>query len=70
MSEHKSEKPKANSHLILSDDEAPAIKLKPGMRIEVQTVSILDAELKASRPIAARLCGGTTTCLALIELDK
>ena len=56
-------------HLIESDDTEPTIKVKAGTRFEVRSVSIVDTHLNPSpNKVAARLCGGTNTCLALIEL--
>lgn len=56
-------------HLIVSDDQNPAVRLEPGKKYEVVSVILSDAELKAAQPNAARLCGGTSTCIALVELD-
>jgi hypothetical protein len=64
----KTDKPTTKAHLIVSDDAEPAVKLKPGMRFEVVATTVVDAELKASSKVAARLCGGTNTCLALVEV--
>ena len=55
-------------HLIESEDSAPTLKLKPGMRFEVRATTVVDVELKQVKKLAARLCGGTNTCLALVEL--
>lgn len=55
-------------HLIESEDSAPTIQLKAGMRFEVRTTRIVDTSLRPSQKVAARLCGGTSTCLALVEL--
>ncbi len=55
-------------HLIQSDDKEPTVKLKPGMRFEVRHTTVVDAELKEAKKLAARLCGGTSTCLALVEV--
>jgi len=57
-----------SAHLIQSNDAEPKITVKPGMRFEVRTVSIVDAEMKAGVKIAARLCGSDDTCIALIEV--
>ena len=57
-------------HLIESDESEPTVKLKPGMRFEVHATSIVDVQFKPAGKTAARLCGGTTTCLALIEIEK
>ena len=54
--------------LIVSDDKNPAVKLKPGMKLHVTTVQLLDPSLKPSRKIAARLCSGGGTCVALIDI--
>lgn len=56
--------------LIASEGKNPKVELKPGMRLEVVSVSLLDPTLKKARPKAARLCGGTDTCLALVELGE
>ena len=55
--------------LINSDEKYPVIKLKPGLKFEVSTVALVGTDLKKPTKIAARLCGGTSTCLALIEID-
>ncbi|WP_029032298.1 hypothetical protein [Salinarimonas rosea] len=55
-------------HLIETDDPEPALRLKPGMRFEVRATTVVDPELKPVKKSAARLCGGTNTCLALIEV--
>jgi hypothetical protein len=56
--------------LIVSDDEAPAVTLRPGMRFEVRSVPLVDPTLQAAQAIGARLCGGSGTCLALIEINQ
>jgi len=55
--------------LIASDQKKPKIALQPGMKLQVVSIKLADPTLKAARPIAARLCGGTNTCLALVETD-
>ena len=62
-------KPKTTGHLIVSDDPQPAIVLAPGKKYQVVSIAVSDSKLKPAAPIAARLCGGTTTCLALVEID-
>ncbi len=54
--------------LIVSDEASPAVKLKPGQKLHVTAVSVITPDLKKGGPIAARLCGGTSTCLALVEI--
>lgn len=55
-------------HLIVSDEENPSIPLVAGKNWRVTSVSVVSPELKKSNAIAARLCGGTSTCLALVEI--
>ena len=54
-------------HLIASDSASPAISVKPGMKLHVVSVKIVDAQLKQAGAIAATLCGGTSTCVAMFE---
>jgi hypothetical protein len=54
--------------LIVSDDKNPKVTVKPGMKLQVVTVALVGADLKKPSKVAARLCGGTTTCLALVEV--
>jgi hypothetical protein len=63
-----SSNPPTKSHLVVSEEAEPAIKVKAGMRFEVHSVVVVDEELQASKKVAARLCGGTSTCIALVEI--
>jgi len=54
--------------LVASKEAKPAIKVKPGMKLEVVSVALVDPAGKKVGPVGARLCGGTSTCLALVEL--
>lgn len=54
--------------LIVTNEKQPKISIKPGMRLEVIAIELADTELKKAKGIAARLCGGTSTCLALVEV--
>lgn len=54
--------------LIVSDDKNPSVTLKPGMKLQVVAVDLVEPNLKASKKIAARLCSGGGTCVALIEI--
>lgn len=60
---------RAAVNLVLSEDKVPRIELKPGMRFEVASVAVVDEKLTRKTGVGARLCGGTSTCLALIDLD-
>jgi len=55
--------------LIVSNDKNPKVLVKPGTTLKVTTVSLADPQLKKPKKIAARLCGGTNTCLALVDVD-
>ncbi len=55
--------------LIVSDEKNPVVPLKPGMKLNVTTVQLLDPSLKPSKKIAACLCGGGGTCLALLDIS-
>jgi len=54
--------------LIISPSKRPEVKLKKGARLKVVAVSLVSPTLKRPKAIAARLCGGTNTCLAMVEL--
>lgn len=55
--------------LIASDNKRPKIELKPGQKLDVFTISVRSPLGKGKKKIGARLCGGTNTCLAMIELE-
>lgn len=52
---------------IVSDEKSPAVSLKPGMKLDVVSVAMVSPTLKRPKAIGARLCGGSSTCLALVE---
>jgi len=56
--------------LIVSDEASPAISVQPGMKFDVVAVYLVDPNLGPVTPLAARLCGGTSTCLALVETGE
>jgi len=57
-------------NLIASDEKQPGVTLKPGMRLDVVSVTLLDSKLKRAAAKGSRLCGGTSTCVALVELGE
>ncbi|CCE12116.1 hypothetical protein BRAS3843_940020 [Bradyrhizobium sp. STM 3843] len=57
------------AYLIVSDDKEPEVALKSGKRFEVRTLEVVDPKLNPSQKIAARLCGETSSCQALIEIE-
>ena len=54
--------------LIASNSKPPALKLKPG-KLDVRVVSIVDGSLGKPKKLAARLCGGTSSCYALFDIE-
>jgi hypothetical protein len=58
-----------NLNLIVSDTKNPVGTAKPGTKLEVVGVTLAGPKGAAKRRIAARLCGGTSTCLALVDVD-
>jgi len=69
LGEESMAKPKGRHHkLIVSKDKSPAVPVRRGMKLEVVSVSFVDESLKGRR-IAATLCGGTSTCVALVETE-
>jgi hypothetical protein len=54
--------------LIVSDEKNPKVGLKPGMKLEIVSVRFAEPTLKSTK-VAARLCGGTSTCVALVETE-
>ncbi len=60
----------ASAHkLIVSDAASPnvAIPLKAGMRFEIVSVTTVDDKLLPTK-VGARLCGGSGTCLAIVDI--
>jgi hypothetical protein len=56
-------------NLIVSDQKNPVGIAKPGTRLEVVGVTLAGPKGPAKKRIAARLCGGTSTCIALVDVD-
>jgi hypothetical protein len=56
---------------IESAETAPTVAghtLRAGQKFEVKVVSVKEPQLAATAKVGARLCGGTDTCLALVEV--
>ena len=53
--------------LLASKDKNPKVTLKAGMQLNVVTVKLTDPKTMKPAKLAARLCGGSGTCLALID---
>jgi hypothetical protein len=57
-----------NIKLVVSKEKNPKVTLKPGMKLEVIAVQLVDPELNpAVIASKATLCGGDT-CFAIVEL--
>jgi hypothetical protein len=68
MAPSKTNQPVPTVHLIESDDAEPKVKIKPGTKFEVRATQVVDTQLTPTGKVAARLCGGTSTCVALVEI--
>jgi hypothetical protein len=54
--------------LIASDSKNPVGKSKPGTKLQVVSVALAGSASGKRPKIGARLCGGTSTCLAVVEI--
>jgi hypothetical protein len=55
---------KKSIKLVVSDHAPHA-----GAKVQELEVSFVDEHIKPVKPIGARLCGGTTTCLAIVDTE-
>jgi hypothetical protein len=62
-------KGRSTAAFIVSNQRNPSVKLKAGMRLDVQSVKLLSPQLRVAKRLGARLCGGSGTCLALIDVQ-
>jgi len=53
--------------LVLDNSKKPDVTVKPGQRLDVVAVNVVSTA-RPRRPIGGRLCGGTSTCLALVDI--
>lgn len=53
---------------IVSDEKSPSVALKPGMRLDVVSTVLVKPDLTRIKNIGARLCGGSGTCMALVDI--
>jgi len=57
--------------LVVSKDKKPLGKVKAGQKFQVVAVDLAGPNAGSVRKaLGARLCGGTSTCLALMNIDK
>jgi|HubBroStandDraft_6_1064221.scaffolds.fasta_scaffold00139_19 hypothetical protein len=58
-------------NLIVSEDKKPLGSVKVGQKLQVVAVSLSGGKAgSVKKAIGARLCGGSGTCLALVDVDK
>lgn len=69
MAKRKTGKP-ASVSFIASNEKAPRIRIKPGMRLNVVSTVLVGPDLKRLKNIGARLCGGSGTCMALVDIGS
>lgn len=55
---------------IVSDEKSPSVALKPGMQLNVVSTVLVGPDLKRIKNIGARLCGGSGTCMALVDIGS
>lgn len=57
-------------NLVVSHEKKPLGSVKPGQRLQVVAVALTGGKGGSKKALGARLCGGTSTCLALMDVDK
>ena len=66
----KQKKQPSRMRLVLHKDPTPKVELRPGMKIQVEEVELLGGTAAELKKIGARLCGGSSTCLAIIDIGS
>jgi hypothetical protein len=62
---------KSKVNLIVSDEKKPLGSVKAGQKLQVVAVTLTGGKAASlKKAIGARLCGGSGTCLALVDIDK
>lgn len=56
--------------LVISNEKNPIGSAKPGSVLEVVAVALTGGKAVSKKKLGARLCGGTSTCLALMDIEK
>ena len=60
---------KGRINLVVSAEKEPDVSVAPGQELQVVAVMLQGPDVAKIKKVGARLCGGTTTCLALIDID-
>ena len=61
---------KGSLQMIVSDEQRPRVEVKPGTKLQVVSTRLTGPDLRRITNIGARLCGGTSTCLALVDIGS
>jgi hypothetical protein len=62
---------KSKVNLIVSDEKKPLGSVRAGQKLQVVAVTLTGGKAASLRKaIGARLCGGSGTCIALVDIDK
>lgn len=62
--------PTKKVNLVVSKDKKPLGVLKPGEKFQVVGVTLAGGKGPIGKALGARLCGGSGTCLAIVDIDK
>ena len=58
-------------NLVISEEKKPLGSVKPGQKLQVVAVTLAGAKAASvKKAIGARLCGGSGTCLAVMDVAK
>lgn len=58
-------------NLIVATEKKPQVTVKAGQKLEVVAVSLTGGKAASiKKAIGARLCGGSGTCLAVVDITK
>jgi len=61
---------KKRINLVVSSEKQPLVPVKAGQKLQVVAVALTGGKGVSKKALGARLCGGTSTCLALMDVDK
>jgi hypothetical protein len=56
--------------LIADKEKNPKVELKAGQQLKVVSVKIAGPQTEKMKRVGATLCGGTSTCLAVVDLES
>jgi len=56
--------------LIADKEKSPKVELKAGQQLKVVSVKIAGPQLAKMKRVGATLCGGTSTCLAVVDIES